>query len=53
MQTEKLVEKLATEVDGVKEAHEVNTVYTNGKLYITLHAYVDPKLSVQKAHELG
>jgi len=53
MQTEKLVEKLATEVDGVKEAHEVNTVYTNGKLYITLHAYVDPKLSVQKAHELA
>jgi cation diffusion facilitator family transporter len=50
--TEKLVEKLATEVEGVKEAHEVNTVYTNGKLYITLHARVDPKLSVQKAHEL-
>ncbi|MGQ9623845.1 MAG: cation-efflux pump [Candidatus Bathycorpusculaceae bacterium] len=53
MQTEKLVEKLATEIDGVREAHEVNAVYTNGKLYITLHARVDPKLSVQKAHELA
>jgi len=53
MQTEKLVEKLATEIDGVREAHEVNAVYINGKLYITLHARVDPKLSVQKAHELA
>jgi cation diffusion facilitator family transporter len=53
IQTEKLVEKLATEIDGVREAHEVNAVYTNGKLYITLHARVDPKLSVKKAHELA
>jgi cation diffusion facilitator family transporter len=53
MRTEKLVEKLATEVEGVKEAHEVNAVCTSGKLYITLHARVDPKLSVQEAHELA
>ena len=50
---EKLVEKLATEVEGVKEAHEINAVYTNGKLYITLHAQVDPKLSIQEAHEIA
>jgi cation diffusion facilitator family transporter len=53
MQTEKLVEKLATEIEGVKEAHEVNAVCANGKLYITLHARVSPKLSVQEAHELA
>jgi len=53
MPTEELVEKLATEVDGVREAHEVNAAYTDEKLYITLHAYVDPQLSVEKAHEIA
>ncbi len=53
LSTEKIIEKLATEVSGVREAHEINTVYTNGKLYITLHARVDPKLSVQQAHEIA
>jgi cation diffusion facilitator family transporter len=53
MSTAKLVEKLATEVVGVKEAHEVNVVYAESKLYITLHAYVDPKLSVEEAHEIA
>ncbi len=53
MPIEKLVEKLATEVEGVKEAHDINVVYTNGKLYITLHAQVDPKLSIQEAHEIA
>jgi cation diffusion facilitator family transporter len=49
---ETLVEKLAT-VEGVKEVHDVATVYASGKLYITLHAYVDPKLSVEEAHEIA
>jgi len=49
---ENLVEKLAT-VEGVREVHDVATVYAGGKLYITLHAYVDPKLSVEEAHEIA
>jgi divalent metal cation (Fe/Co/Zn/Cd) transporter len=49
---EQLVEKLAT-VEGVREVHEIATVYASGKLYITLHAYVDPKLSVEEAHEIA
>jgi cation diffusion facilitator family transporter len=53
MSTAKLVEKLATEVEGVKDAHEVNIAYAEGKLYITLHAYVDPKLSIERAHEIA
>jgi divalent metal cation (Fe/Co/Zn/Cd) transporter len=53
MPTEKLVEKLAVEVDGVKDAHEVDVAYSEGKLYITLHAYVDPKLSVEQAHDIA
>jgi len=51
--TEKLVEKLATEVEGVKEAHEINVTCTNGKLYITLHAQVDPTMSIEKSHEIA
>ncbi len=53
MRTEKLVEKIATEVRGVKETHEITTAYTDGKLYITLHARVDPKLSIHEAHEIA
>ena len=49
---EHLVEKLAT-VEGVREVHDVATVYASGKLYITLHTYVDPKLSVEEAHEIA
>ncbi|MBT0159339.1 cation-efflux pump [Candidatus Bathyarchaeota archaeon A05DMB-2] len=44
--------KLAT-VEGVREVHDVVTVYASGKLYITLHAYVDPRLSVEEAHEIA
>ncbi|MCX8175721.1 MAG: hypothetical protein N3E48_00630, partial [Candidatus Bathyarchaeota archaeon] len=53
MLTTRLVEKLAGEVEGVKGVHEVNVVYTHGKLYITLHAYVNPALSLHEAHELA
>ena len=47
-----LVEKLAR-VDGVREVHEISTVYAGGKLYVTLHAIVDPKLSVEEAHDIA
>jgi divalent metal cation (Fe/Co/Zn/Cd) transporter len=53
MPTEKLVEKLANEVEGVKEIHEVSAVQANGKLYITLHADVDAKITVERAHEIA
>lgn len=53
MLTEKLVEKTAKEIEGVKDVHEVDAVYAHGKLHITLHALVDPKLSVHEAHELA
>jgi len=51
--TEKLVETLAKEVPGVKEVHEINVTHSEGKLYITLHAYVDPRLSLKRAHEIA
>lgn len=53
MLTKKLVEKLAADVKGVREVHEVNVVYAHNKLYIILHAHVDPTLSVRQAHELA
>lgn len=49
---DQLVEKLAT-VDGVKEVHEISTIYVGGRLYITLHAYVNPELSVDEAHGIA
>ena len=49
---DQLVEKLAM-VDGVKEVHEISTIYVGGKLYITLHAYVNPELSVEEAHKIA
>ncbi|MCJ7425261.1 cation-efflux pump [Candidatus Bathyarchaeota archaeon] len=53
MPTEKLIERLTMETGGVKGVHEIDTAYTEGKLYITLHIYVDSKLSVEKADEIA
>ena len=49
---DELIQKLAM-VDGVKEVHEISTIYTGGKFYITLHAYVNPELSVEEAHKIA
>jgi cation diffusion facilitator family transporter len=53
IRTERLVERLATEVEGVKEAHEIDVVCMRGRLYITLHAQVNPSISVDKSHEIA
>jgi len=49
---DQLVQQLAT-VDGVKEVHEISTIFTEGKFYITLHAYVNPEISVEEAHKIA
>ncbi|MEM3442334.1 MAG: cation-efflux pump [Candidatus Bathyarchaeia archaeon] len=49
----RLVEKIAEEVEGVKETHNIETLHIGGKLYLTLHVRVDPKLSVEEAHEIA
>jgi divalent metal cation (Fe/Co/Zn/Cd) transporter len=51
--TERLVENLAMETEGVKGVHEIDTAYAEGKLYITLHIYVNPKLSVEEADDIA
>lgn len=53
MMIEHLIEKLAWEVEGVKDVHEVNVTHANGKLYVTLHARVDSSRSVQEAHKVA
>lgn len=50
---ESQIESLSTVVEGVKGVHNLSNVYTNGKLYITLHALVDPQLSVEEAHRIA
>ena len=49
---EQLVREYAL-VDGVREVHEISTVFAGGKLYTTLHAIVDPELSVEEAHAIA
>jgi len=49
----KQIESLATVVKGVKGVHNLSSVYSRGKLYITLHALVDPQLSIEEAHTIA
>jgi cation diffusion facilitator family transporter len=49
---DELVNKLAT-VEGVNEIHEISTIYVGGKLYITLHAYVNPEMTLEEAHKIA
>ena len=50
---EKEIETLATRVEGVQEVHGMRCVYSSGKLFITLHALVNPQLSVEEAHSIA
>jgi cation diffusion facilitator family transporter len=50
---EKEIEALGLSVEGVREVHSISSVYSKGKLYTTLHALVDPKLSVEEAHNIA
>ena len=49
---DEVVQKLAS-VEGVKEVHEISTIFVGGKLYITLHAYVNPEMSIEEAHKIA
>jgi cation diffusion facilitator family transporter len=49
----KQIESLATEVEGVKSVHNLSSVYSRGKLFIILHATVDPDMPLEKAHGIA
>jgi cation diffusion facilitator family transporter len=53
MPREKLIEKLAVGVEGVKGIHNMSSVYSNGRLFITLHVMVDPAMRLEKAHGIA
>jgi cation diffusion facilitator family transporter len=50
---ERYIEGLAKSIAGVKGVHNLTRVYFEGKLYITLHALVDPQLSIEQAHQIA
>jgi len=50
---EKQIESLATVVEGVKSVHNLSSVYSKGKLFITLHVMVDPAMPLEKAHSIA
>jgi cation diffusion facilitator family transporter len=50
---EKQIETLALDVKGVEGVHNTSSVYSKGKLFITLHALVDPKLSLEESHDIA
>jgi cation diffusion facilitator family transporter len=50
---EKRIEGLATAVEGVKGVHDLTSVYSEGKMYITLHTLVDSKLPLEQAHKIA
>ena len=50
---EKQIEGLATAVEGVKGVHDLTSVYSGGKMYITLHALVDSQLPLEHAHGIA
>lgn len=47
------LERLATEVDGVRSAHALRTRYVGSELAVDLHIEVDPELSVAKGFEIA
>lgn len=49
----KQVEEAAARVEGVKSVHNMSNVYSGGKLHITLHAMVEPRLSLKEAHDIS
>lgn len=50
---EKQIESLSTVVEGVKSVHNLSSVYSKGKLFITLHVMVDPAMPLEKAHSIA
>lgn len=49
----RIVEKVASQVEGVREVHAVRSRGTADAIYMDLHVLVDPALSVAKAHEIA
>ena len=53
MLDENKVGTIAKEVRGVNYCHKIRTRGSKDNIYIDLHIHVDPKLSIDKAHEIS
>ena len=53
MPMEKQIETLAMTVSGVKGVHNMSSVYSKGKLFMTLHVMVDRAMPLEKAHSIA
>jgi len=53
MRTEKFIEDIVSEIEGVTSVHDVNLTYYNRKVYATLHVQVEPTMPLSEAHALA
>ncbi len=47
------IKKIAMDVDGVKDVHEIRTRKISSYLYVDLHILVDPEISVRLGHDIS
>lgn len=53
MPMDRQIEALAMSVSDIKGVHNMSSVYSMGKLFITLHIMVDPTMPLGKAHSIA
>lgn len=51
--TEVFVERIVSEIKGVKGVHDVKVAHYDGKNYVTLHVQVDPAVPLSEAHKIA
>ncbi len=47
------IRNAASKVEGAREIHNLSVAHVGDGLYVTLHVQVDPKLPLEKAHEIA
>lgn len=47
------VERIALEVEGVRSCHRIRSRGQEDNVYLDLHVQVDPRISVERAHEIA
>ncbi|MEM2352522.1 MAG: cation transporter dimerization domain-containing protein, partial [Thermoproteota archaeon] len=53
MPTREFIRRVASEVEGVIDVHDIDITRHDGKTYVSLHIQTDPKRSLSKAHEIA
>jgi len=53
MTTEKFIEEIAGKIKGVIGVHDISITHHDGRVYITLHVQVEPRMPLGEAHALA